>query len=41
MTVSDLQGDSPTGSLLSVIFLTCAAIGKISADIARRAVPLR
>ena len=42
MTLDDLQGNSPIANLLKVDFLyCCAAAYKISADLERRAVPLR
>jgi len=42
MTLSDLQGHAPNVCLLKCDFsYICAAVDKISTDIARRAVPLR
>jgi len=42
MTLSDLQGHSPTASLSKCDFsYSSAAIDKSSTDMARRAVPLR
>jgi len=41
MTLSDLQGHSPTASLSLCDFsYSCEAVNKISTDIARRAGPL-
>jgi len=40
MTLTDLQGNSPTASLLMFSY-NCAAVDKISATAERRAVPLR
>jgi len=42
MTLSDLQGHLPTASLSMCFFsYSCAAVDKISTDVARRAVPVR
>ena len=42
MTLGDLPGHSPIASLSKRDFLySCAAVDKISTDVARRAVPLR
>jgi len=42
MTLSDLQGRSPTAGLFECDFsYSCAAVDKMSTDMLRRAVPLR
>jgi len=42
MTLSDIQGHSSIASLFELdLSYSCVAVDKISADIVRRAVPLR